>query len=138
MGAAEALLEAHRIDPDHGGLHGGPSLLDYRIPTALDGPPIESLIVEAPDARGPYGAKEAGEGPLHSSIPAIANAVFDAVGVRIDRLPFDPPRVLAALDARRRLEADGALAPHKGHPLDHGGEAGSTPGTPGRRRAEDG
>ncbi len=117
MGAAEALLEAHRVDPAHGGVHEGPSLLDYRIPTSLDTPHIESLIVEAPDDRGPYGAKEAGEGPLHSTIPAIANAIHDAVGVRLDRLPFSPPAVLAALEARRKLEADGVLPPHKGRAL---------------------
>ena len=117
MGAAEALLEAHRVDPAHAGVHTGPSLLDYRIPTSLDTPEIESLIVEAPDARGPYGAKEAGEGPLHSTIPAIANAIWDAVGVRLDRLPFDPPAVLAAIEERRRREAAGELAPHKGRGL---------------------
>ncbi|MBW2463504.1 MAG: molybdopterin-dependent oxidoreductase [Deltaproteobacteria bacterium] len=98
MGAAEALFEVHRVDPDHGGLHTGPSLLDYRLPTALDAPHVESLIVEAPDDRGPYGAKEAGEGPLHSSIPAIANAVYDAVGVRLRTLPLAPEKVLAALE----------------------------------------
>jgi CO/xanthine dehydrogenase Mo-binding subunit len=58
---------------------------------------MASLIVESLDPEGPYGAKEAGEGPLHPSIPAIANAIFDAVGVRIDRLPFSPPRVWAGI-----------------------------------------
>ncbi len=105
MGAAEAVLEVHGIDPEHGGVHAGPSLLDYRIPTSLDTPVIQALIVEAPDAQGPYGAKEAGEGPLHSSIPAIANAIYDAVGVRLDELPFTPERVLAALEERRRRGA---------------------------------
>ena len=104
MGAAEAVLEAHRVDPAHGGVHAGPSLLDYRLPTSLDTPDIEAIIVEAPDAQGPYGAKEAGEGPLHSSIPAIANAIYDAVGVRLDELPFTPERVLAALEALRAEE----------------------------------
>jgi 4-hydroxybenzoyl-CoA reductase alpha subunit len=101
MGLAEALLEEHLIDAAHGGVHAGPSLLDYRLPTALDTPPIHALIVEHPDAQGPYGAKEAGEGPLHPIIPAIANAIFDAVGVRMTATPFTPPRVLAALAARR-------------------------------------
>lgn len=113
MGFAEAIMEQHIVDPGHNGVHTGPSLLDYRIPTFLDTPEIESHIVEAPDKQGPYGAKEAGEGPLHPSIPAIANAIFDAVGVRIDTLPFSPPRVLAALQARREAEAAGELAPHK-------------------------
>jgi 4-hydroxybenzoyl-CoA reductase subunit alpha len=113
MGFAEAIMEQHIVDPGHGGVHPGPSLLDYRIPTFLDTPELRSLIVEAPDAQGPYGAKEAGEGPLHPSIPAIANAIFDAVGVRLDALPFSPPRVLAAIEARRQREAEGQAAPHK-------------------------
>jgi len=114
MGAAEALLERHAVDPAHGGVHAGPSLLDYRIPTSLDAPEIESIIVEAPDERGPYGAKEAGEGPLHSSIPAIANAIYDALGVRLDALPFTPERILLALAQRRQAEGAGLIAPHKG------------------------
>ena len=62
------------------------------------------LIVESIDPEGPLGAKEAGEGPLHPSIPAIANAIFDAVGVRVDRLPFTPSRVLALLREKRARE----------------------------------
>ena len=104
MGAAEAVLEEHVIRPD--GLHMGPSLLDYRIPTSLDVPELEALIVESHDPEGPLGAKEAGEGPLHPSIPAIANAIYDAVGVRIDRLPFTPARVLAALQHQARTDKD--------------------------------
>jgi CO/xanthine dehydrogenase Mo-binding subunit len=99
MGVAEVLFEGHTVDAR--GLHHGPNLLDYRIPTSLDVPDIEALIVESLDPEGPYGAKEAGEGPLHSSIPAVVNAVYDAIGVRIDTLPLDPPRVLAALAALR-------------------------------------
>jgi CO/xanthine dehydrogenase Mo-binding subunit len=83
-----------------------PSLLDYKIPTSLDTPELESFIVESIDPEGPYGAKEAGEGPLHPSIPAIANAIYDAVGVRLDRLPFSPPAVWRAL---RAAEAAGVL-----------------------------
>ena len=113
MGFGEALMEQHVVDPDHRGVHAGPSLLDYRMPTFLDTPEIDAMIVEAPDANGPYGAKEAGEGPLHSSIPAIANAIYDAVGIRLDRLPFSPPRVLAALAERARMEEMGLVAPHK-------------------------
>jgi CO/xanthine dehydrogenase Mo-binding subunit len=79
----------------------GPNLLDYKIPTSLDVPDLVALIVESDDPEGPRGAKEAGEGPLHPSIPAIANAIFDAVGIRLDRLPFTPARVLAALKAKR-------------------------------------
>lgn len=100
MGFGEALMEQHIVDPKHWGVHTGPSLLDYRIPTFLDTPELHSLIVEAPDENGPYGAKEGGEGPLHPSIPAIANAIYDAVGVRMDELPFSPPKVLRAIAAR--------------------------------------
>ena len=109
MGFAEALMEEHIFkDADHGraGLHNAPSLLDYRIPTSLDTPELQSLIVESLDPEGPYGAKEAGEGPLHPSIPAIANAIYDAVGVRMDRLPFSPPSVWRAL---RTAEEAGTL-----------------------------
>jgi 4-hydroxybenzoyl-CoA reductase subunit alpha len=100
MGIAEALLEDHKVN--RFGLHDGPSLLDYPMPTTLDTPEIEALIVESVDPEGPYGAKEAGEGPLHSSIPALANAVYDAVGLRLTDLPFTPAKVLRAL---RELES---------------------------------
>lgn len=116
MGFAEAIMEQHIVDPDHNGVHPGPNLLDYRIPTFPDTPHIESLIVEAPDAQGPYGAKEAGEGPLHPIIPAISNAIYDAVGVRMSSTPFSPPKVLAAIEERARQEAAGDLAPHKKTP----------------------
>lgn len=88
--------------PEHtrAGMLMGPSLLDYRIPTTLDTPAIEAFIVEQPDRNGPYGLKEAGEGPLHSSIPAVANAVFDAVSVRLTQLPFSPAKVRAAIKAQ--------------------------------------
>jgi 4-hydroxybenzoyl-CoA reductase alpha subunit len=109
MGAAEALLEEHVIG--EGGLHHGPNLLDYRIPTSLDVPDLVALLVESHDPEGPRGAKEAGEGPLHPSIPAIANAIFDAVGVRVDRLPFTPARVLAALRGLRDGAASGPKPP---------------------------
>jgi len=112
MGFAEALMEEQVYKPGavaHGpGLHHGPSLLDYRIPTSLDTPEFESIIIESVDPEGPYGAKEAGEGPLHPSVPAIANAIYDALGIRCDRLPFDPPAVLKGLraaEARTRWEA---------------------------------
>jgi 4-hydroxybenzoyl-CoA reductase subunit alpha len=101
MGAAEVVLEEHAMN--RFGMHRGPSLLDYRIPTSLDVAEFDALLVESLDPEGPYGAKEAGEGPLHSSIPAIANAVYDAVGVRLRELPLAPAKVLRAL--RERAEA---------------------------------
>jgi 4-hydroxybenzoyl-CoA reductase alpha subunit len=100
MGAAEAQMEVQGYHSN--GLHRGPSLLDYKIPTSLDTPELEALIVESHDPKGPYGAKEAGEGPLHPAIPAIANAVFDAVGIRLRETPFSPACVLALLLEARR------------------------------------
>jgi 4-hydroxybenzoyl-CoA reductase subunit alpha len=102
MGFGEALMEEQVFkDADQGraGLHNAPSLLDYRIPTSMDTPELESLIIESLDPEGPYGAKEAGEGPLHPSIPAIANAIYDAVGVRMNAMPFSPPNVWRALQS---------------------------------------
>ncbi len=122
MGFAEALMEEHVFkDAEHGraGLHNAPSLLDYKIPTSLDTPELESFIIESIDPEGPYGAKEAGEGPLHPSIPAIANAIHDAVGVRLDRLPFSPPtvwRALRAAEAADRLRKPVAPA-RSAHPV---------------------
>ncbi|MCO4745609.1 MAG: molybdopterin-dependent oxidoreductase [Proteobacteria bacterium] len=102
MGASEALTEDMTYRDD--GLHFGPNLLDYRILTSLDTPLLEADIVETVDPAGPYGAKEAGEGPLHPAIPAIANAIFDAVGVRLREMPFTPERVLAAIQAKHAAE----------------------------------
>jgi 4-hydroxybenzoyl-CoA reductase alpha subunit len=110
MGFAEAIFEEHLFKEGipEGGLHNAPSLLDYRIPTSLDCPEFVALIVESVDPEGPYGAKEAGEGPLHPSLPAIANAIYDAVGVRIDELPFTPPRVWRALQDHQAELAPGS------------------------------
>jgi hypothetical protein len=114
MGFAEAIFEEQVFKSDRegkAGLHNAPSLLDYRLPTSLDTPDLHALIVESVDPEGPYGAKEAGEGPLHPSIPAIANAIYDAVGVRIDSLPFSPSRVWRALRAAEGAELETATAP---------------------------
>ncbi|MCC6409530.1 MAG: molybdopterin-dependent oxidoreductase [Planctomycetes bacterium] len=108
MGVAEALMEEHTVN--RYGLHRGPSLLDYRIPTSVDTPELAALIVESLDPEGPYGAKEAGEGPLHPSIPAISNAIFDAVGIRLKHLPFTPGKVLAALAERRARAGEPTVA----------------------------
>jgi 4-hydroxybenzoyl-CoA reductase subunit alpha len=129
MGFAEAIMEEQVFkDADHGraGLHNAPSLLDYRIPTSLDTPELEALIVESIDPEGPYGAKEAGEGPLHPSIPAIANAIYDAVGVRMDRLPFTPPAVWRAVEAARAggtLRKPAAPASERATPVATAGQA---------------
>jgi CO/xanthine dehydrogenase Mo-binding subunit len=99
MGLGEALFEEHAF---RGALHRGPSLLDYKIPTTLDMPPVKSIIVDSDDPEGPFGAKEVGQGPLLPVIPAVANAIHDALGVRIDETPFTPDRIVAAMrDAAR-------------------------------------
>jgi 4-hydroxybenzoyl-CoA reductase subunit alpha len=96
MGMGQALYEQMQISPDDGRLM-NPSLHDYKIPTALDVPPIDSHIVESYDPDSPYGAKEAGEGPIQPVIPAILNAIYDAIGVRFTELPVTPEKVLKAL-----------------------------------------
>jgi 4-hydroxybenzoyl-CoA reductase subunit alpha len=87
-----------------------PSLLEYRIPTTLESPEIDCIIVESVDPEGPFGAKEAGEGSLAATIPAISNAIYDAVGVRLNTVPFSPEAVLEAL----RKKANGERAPANG------------------------
>ncbi|HKY52144.1 MAG TPA: molybdopterin cofactor-binding domain-containing protein [Candidatus Limnocylindria bacterium] len=99
MGYGEIIAEEQIF---RGGLHKKPSLLDYKLPTSLDTPELESIIVETVDSEGPFGAKEAGEGPLNSVIPAIANAVYDAIGVRFDETPITAEKILDALGLRDR------------------------------------
>lgn len=79
-----------------------PSFLDYKIPSAIEMPEVEVIIVESNDPEGPFGAKEAGEGPLLPILPSIANAVTDAVGIRMFELPMTPDRVLTALEKKAR------------------------------------
>ena len=97
MGYGEAVMEQQVFRK---GRHKIPSLLDYKLATTLDTPEIETILVEKPDLEGPFGGKEAGQGPLNPVIPAIANAVFNAVGVRIDETPITPDKVLKALKAK--------------------------------------
>jgi 4-hydroxybenzoyl-CoA reductase subunit alpha len=97
MGYGEIIAEEQIF---RGGLHKKPSLLDYKLPTSLDTPELVSIIVETNDNEGPFGAKEAGEGPLNSVIPAIANAVYDAIGVRFDETPITAEKILDALGKR--------------------------------------
>jgi len=108
MGWAEAVMEeqAFAYGGPNPGLLRGPNLLDYRIPTSVETPEISCFIVESQDPNGPYGAKEAGEGPLHPILPAIANAVYDAVGIRLDRLPFHASTVRAALAEKAQRDAE--------------------------------
>jgi 4-hydroxybenzoyl-CoA reductase subunit alpha len=99
MGMGQAMSEETAY---HEGLLITGNMLDYRVPTIADSPPIEVGIVESNDPHGPFGAKEAGEGSLAAFLPALTNAVADAVGVRFNDLPVTPDRVLAAIEKRRR------------------------------------
>ena len=74
-----------------------PSFLEYKVPTALDMPEIRTELVEEPDPGGPFGAKGMSEGSIIAVSPAIANAVYHAVGVRCKELPITPEKVLQAL-----------------------------------------
>jgi len=94
MAVGEALMEAW---PFRNGLHQTPDLLEYKTPTILDMPEIEAIVVETHDREGPFGAKEVGQGPLLPVVPAIANAVADAIGARIHATPITPESVLRAL-----------------------------------------
>jgi CO/xanthine dehydrogenase Mo-binding subunit len=82
------------------GLLENPSFLDYRIPVASDLPMIDTVIIEVPNPRHPYGVRGIGETPIVPPMAAIANAIKNAIGIRFYELPMSPPRVLAALDAR--------------------------------------
>jgi 4-hydroxybenzoyl-CoA reductase subunit alpha len=81
-------------------VHKFPSMLEYKSPTSLDMPEIFTDLIEHPDPAGPFGAKEVGQGPLLPIMPAVANAVYDAVGVRIDQIPVTPEKILRALRAK--------------------------------------
>jgi 4-hydroxybenzoyl-CoA reductase subunit alpha len=102
MGMGQALTE-EMIWKD--GLLMNPGLLEYRSPSSVESPEVEPIIVESIDPEGPFGAKECSEGSLAATIPAIANAIYDAVGVRLHESPFTPERVLAALRAKKNAKA---------------------------------
>lgn len=106
MGLGEALMEEQvfrRLPPklSNALVHKIPSLLEYKSLTSLDMPEVEVYLVEDPDPNCPFGAKEVGQGPLLPVMPAVANAVFDAVGVRIDEVPITPEKILRALQLKR-------------------------------------
>src|SRR5437867_2687170 len=99
MGIGEALMEAQVFRK---GLHKHPSLLEYKSPTTLETPEIHTILIETDDPEGPFGAKEAGQGPLLPVLPAIANAVYNAVGVRVDEVPIVPEKILKGLELKRQ------------------------------------
>ena len=109
MGMGQALCEETYY---HEGLHQSANFLDYRIPTIVESPPIETFIVEAPDPNGPFGAKEAGEGSLSGFLPAMTNAIADACGVRLHALPASPERLHEAFTQRRRAQRLEKLRAH--------------------------
>jgi 4-hydroxybenzoyl-CoA reductase alpha subunit len=105
MALGEALMEEQvfrRLPPKMSGalVHKFPSLLEYKSLTSLDMPEVFTELVEDPDPNCPFGAKEVGQGPLLPVMPAVANAIYDAVGVRIDELPIAPDKVLKALELK--------------------------------------
>ncbi len=101
MGMGQALSEEQQY---YDGLPVAPNMLDYRVPTMLDSPPIHTHIVESNDPYGPFGAKEAGEGSLSGFIPAVANAIHHAIGARFFDTPITPDKIFAALDKRARAK----------------------------------
>ena len=102
MGMGQALTE-EMVWKD--GMLMNPGLLEYRSPSSVESPAVEPIIVESVDPEGPFGAKECSEGSLAATIPAIANAIYDAVGVRLHESPFTPERVLAALRAKKNAKS---------------------------------
>jgi 4-hydroxybenzoyl-CoA reductase subunit alpha len=107
MGLGEALMEEQtfrRLPPrlSDALVHKFPSMLEYKSPTSLDMPEVDTELIENPDPRGPFGAKEVGQGPLLPIMPAVANAVYDAVGVRIDEVPITPEKIVKALEDKAK------------------------------------
>ncbi len=96
MALGYALSEEIKLD-DKGRVR-NPGFVDYKLFSTLDMPQMTTILVEDPEPSGPFGAKSAGEVPVNGAAPAIANAIFDAIGVRIRDLPITPEKILAALD----------------------------------------
>src|SRR5712664_2271644 len=110
MGLGEALMEEMAYRGDLKVVHKIPSLLEYKSPTTLEMCDVITYLVEDPDPNGPFGAKEVGQGPLLPVMPAVANAVYDAVGVRVDEVPITPEKVLKALRGKGKGE-EGRVGP---------------------------
>ena len=102
-GAAQGIgwaLNEEYVYGDDGRLQ-NPGFLDYRMPVASDLPMLDTVIVEVPNPRHPYGVRGVGETPIVPPMGAIANAIANATGLRFSELPMSPPKVLAAIDAAR-------------------------------------
>ncbi len=98
MVLGQALMEEVQFDAKGRILNS--NLAEYKIPTSMDMPELEAIIVESDEPNGPFGAKEVGEGAIMPTIPAILNAIYDATGVYVDELPVTPERVLKAIRAK--------------------------------------
>jgi len=97
MGLGEILMEEMAYRGNRNVVHKFPSMLEYKSPTTMEMCDVKTYLIEDPDPNGPFGAKEVGQGPLLPVPPAVANAVYNAVGVRIDEVPITPEKVLKAL-----------------------------------------
>jgi 4-hydroxybenzoyl-CoA reductase alpha subunit len=102
MGLGEILMEEMVYRSNRNVVHKFPSLLEYKSPTTMEMCDVKTYLIEDPDPNGPFGAKEVGQGPLLPVPPAVANAVYNAVGVRIDEVPITPEKVLKALKDKAR------------------------------------
>ncbi|MBA2705419.1 MAG: molybdopterin-dependent oxidoreductase [Blastocatellia bacterium] len=110
MGLGEVLMEEMVYRANRNVVHKFPSMLEYKSPTTMEMCDVKTYLIEDPDPNGPYGAKEVGQGPLLPVPPAVANAVYDAVGVRIDEVPITPEKVLKALKEKAKGR-DGRYGP---------------------------
>jgi 4-hydroxybenzoyl-CoA reductase alpha subunit len=110
MGLGEILMEEMAYRANRNVVHKFPSMLEYKSPTTMEMCDVKTFLIEDPDPNGPYGAKEVGQGPLLPVPPAVANAVYDAVGVRIDEVPITPEKVLKALREKAKGR-DGRYGP---------------------------
>jgi 4-hydroxybenzoyl-CoA reductase subunit alpha len=124
MGVGQAMSEETGY---HDGLLVTANMLDYRVPTIRDSPPIAVGIVESDDPHGPFGAKEAGEGSLAAFLPALTNAIADATGLRFNNLPVTPDRVHAAIERRERRRTGSDPSPPMFVPKNGGLREGSDP-----------
>jgi 4-hydroxybenzoyl-CoA reductase subunit alpha len=102
MALGEILMEEMVYRENRNVVHKFPSMLEYKSPTTMEMCDVKTYLIEDPDPNGPYGAKEVGQGPLLPVPPAVANAVYNAVGVRIDEVPITPEKVLRALKEKAR------------------------------------
>lgn len=110
MGLGEILMEEMAYRGNRNVVHKFPSMLEYKSPTTMEMCDVKTYLIEDADPNGPFGAKEVGQGPLLPVPPAVANAVYDAVGVRIDEVPIMPEKVLKALREKAK-GGDGRSGP---------------------------